>query len=96
MTFADQSRYNRLFQKVVHKGGESEINYIKIFCNAKPLEISVGNSYTKYQLKHTFLENLQQGGKYSAKIAIQQAELRREEKPIHQKSLSISDLKCII
>ena len=31
MTFAKKSRYNRLFQKVISKGGESEINYIKIF-----------------------------------------------------------------
>ena len=57
-TFADQSRYNRLFQKVVHKVGESEINYIKIFQNAKALEISVVNSYSKYQLMYTFLDNL--------------------------------------
>ena len=28
MTFPDQRIYNRMFQKVVHKGGESEINYI--------------------------------------------------------------------
>ena len=26
MTFDDQSRYNRLFQKSIHKVGESEIN----------------------------------------------------------------------
>ena len=28
MTFSDQIRYNRMFQKAVRKGGESEINYI--------------------------------------------------------------------
>ena len=39
--FSDQIRYNRLFQKVVHKEGESKINYIKIFQNAKALAISV-------------------------------------------------------
>ena len=48
MTFGDQSRYNIMFQKVFHKGGESAINYIKIFKNDKALEISVGNSYTEY------------------------------------------------
>ena len=31
ITFAYQSRYYRLFQKVINKGEESEINYIKIF-----------------------------------------------------------------
>ena len=31
MTFADKSRYDRNFQQVTHKGGESAINYIKIF-----------------------------------------------------------------
>ena len=28
MTFADKSRYDRTFQKVTHKVGESAINYI--------------------------------------------------------------------
>ena len=31
MTFADQSRYNIMLQQVMHKGGDSAINYIKIF-----------------------------------------------------------------
>ena len=31
MTFADKSRYDRTFQQVTHKGGESAINYIKRF-----------------------------------------------------------------
>ena len=31
MTFADKSRYYRILQKVTHKGGESAMNYIKIF-----------------------------------------------------------------
>ena len=59
MTFSDQIRYNRLFRKVIYKGGESEINYIKTFKNAKDLEISVGNSYSQDQLMHTFLDNFQ-------------------------------------
>ena len=35
MTFADKSRYDRTFQQVTHKGGESAINYIKRFQNAQ-------------------------------------------------------------
>ena len=31
MTFSDKIRYNRLFQKVVHKERESKTNYIKSF-----------------------------------------------------------------
>ena len=31
MTFVDKSRYDRTFQKVTHKGGESAINYLKDF-----------------------------------------------------------------
>ena len=34
MTFDDKSRYDRTFQQVTHKGGESYINYIKRFHNA--------------------------------------------------------------
>ena len=60
MTFSDQSSYNRPFKQVIHKGGESEINYIKIFQNSKALAISVGNSYSEYQLMHTLFENFQQ------------------------------------
>ena len=63
MTFSGESRYTRVFQKVVHKGGGSEINYIKIFHNAKTLEISVGNSYTEDKMMHNLLEDFQQGGK---------------------------------
>ena len=33
--FSGQSKYNRLFHKVIHKGGKLEINYIKIFQNDK-------------------------------------------------------------
>ena len=29
MTFADKSRYDRIFQQVTHKRGESVMNYIK-------------------------------------------------------------------
>ena len=42
---------------------------------------------------HTFLDNFEEGGKYSAQIASHQAELRREEKIKDQKSLNISSLQ---
>ena len=92
MTFSDKSRYDRTFQKFTQKGGESEINYIKRFQNAHALSFSVGNSYSQDQLMHTFLDNCHQGGKYSAQIAIHQAELRREETFTDKNSLNISSL----
>ena len=63
MTFADKSRYDRTFQQVTHKGGDSYINYIKRFQNAQALSVSVGNSYSEDQIMHTFLDNFQQSGK---------------------------------
>ena len=42
---------------------------------------------------HIFMDNLEEGGKYSAQIASHQAELRREEKFTDQKSLDISSLQ---
>ena len=83
----------RPFNKSHIKEGGFEINYIKIFHNAHALSVSVGNSYSEYQLMHTFLDNFQQGGKYSSQIANHQAELRREEKFTDKKSLKISSLK---
>ena len=73
MTFAYKSRYDKTFQQVTHKGGESAINYIKRFQNAHALSVSVGNSYSEDQLMHTFLYNFHQGGKYSTQIASHQA-----------------------
>ena len=93
MTFSDKSRYGRTFQQVAHKGGEYEMNYIKIFQNAQALSSSVGNSYSEYQPMHTFMDNFHQGGKYSSQIASHQAELRREEIFNDQKSLNISSLQ---
>ena len=93
MNFADKSIYDRNFQQVTNKGGESAINYIKRFQNAHASSFSVVNSYSKDQLMHTFLDNFHQGGKYSAQIASHQAELRREEKFTDQKSLNISSLQ---
>ena len=42
---------------------------------------------------HTFMDNFHQGGKYSAQIASNHEELRREEKFTDQKSLNISSLQ---
>ena len=42
---------------------------------------------------HTFLHNFQQCGKSSDQIASHQAENSTEEKFIHQRSLSMSDLQ---
>ena len=93
MNFSDEIRYDGNFQQVTHKGGEYEINYIKILQNAHALSVSLGISYSEDQLMHKFLDNFHQGGKYSAQIASHQAELRREEKFTEQKSLNISSLK---
>ena len=80
MTFSDQSRYIRRFQQVVHKGGESKINDIQIFHNAKDL----ANFSEKYSL-HPFFENFQKDVKYSAQMARHQAELSREETFVDEK-----------
>ena len=58
------------------------------------MSISVENKDSEEQLMHIFLDNFHQGGKYSAKIASPQAELRREEKITYQKLLSISFLQA--
>ena len=42
---------------------------------------------------HIFLDNFHQSGKYSAQLAIHQAELRREGKYPDQKCLNISSLQ---
>ena len=54
------------------------MRYIKRFQNAQVLPVSVVNTYSEDQLMHTFLNNFNQGGKYSAQIASHQAELRIE------------------
>ena len=86
MTFSGIIRYDRNFQQVTPKRGESEIKYIKIFKNEQALSVSVGNSYSEYQLMNIFLDNFHQGGRYSAQKAIQQVEVRREENFTDQKS----------
>ena len=69
------------------------MNYIKIFQNAQDLSVSVGNNYSEDQLLHIFMDNFHQGGKYSAQIDIQKAELRREGKFTDGNFLSISSLQ---
>ena len=76
MTFPDKSRYDRTFQQVSRKGGESTINYIKRFKNAHALSVSVRNSYSEDELIHTFLDNFHQGEKYSPQIASNQEGLQ--------------------
>ena len=93
MTFADKSRYDRTFQQVTHKGGESYINYIKRFHNEQALSVSVGNRYSKDQIMHTFLDKFHQSGKYSSQLASHQAELRREEIFPDQRCLNISSFQ---
>ena len=69
------------------------MKYIKIFKNAAALSVSVGNSYSKDQTMHTFLDNFHQGGNYSAQTAIYLVELSKEEKITDLKYLSISFLQ---
>ena len=72
MTFSDKSRYDRIFQKVRHKRGESAINYINISRNAQACQFQWEN-YSEDQLMLIFLDNFYQGGKYSSQIASHQA-----------------------
>ena len=92
MNFSDQSRYDRNFQQVTNKGGESALNYITIFQNAQDLSVLVGSTYSEDQILQILLNNLYQGRKYSAKIDSYHAQLRREETFTDQGSLSISSL----
>ena len=65
MNFSNKSRYNRLFQLLMHKGGESEINYIKRLQNTKALEILVENTFFEDQRMHTSLDNFHKRARYS-------------------------------
>ena len=93
MIFSDKRRYDKISQEVTHKGGESAMKYIKRFQNAQALSFSLVNTYSEDQLTHIFLDNFHQGGKYSARMASHQAELRRERNSTDQKYLSISSLQ---
>ena len=44
MNFSDKIGYDRIFQQVKQKGGQSTLNDIKRFQNAQVLSVSVGNS----------------------------------------------------
>ena len=92
INFSRKSRYDRIFQQVTHKGGESAMNYIKIFQNSQALSVSVGKNYSEYQVMHILLDKFHQGGKYSAQITSNQADLRRVGKFTDEKYLSISYL----
>ena len=74
MSFADKSRYDRFFQNVTHKGGESAMNSIKGLQNTQDLSVSVGKSYSEDKLMHIFFGKFHQGRKYTARIASHQAE----------------------
>ena len=93
MTFADKSRYDRTFQQVTHNGEEPAINYIKRFQHAQALSVSVGNSYSEDQIMYIFMDNFHQSGKYSARLASHQTELRREGKYPDQNILNISSFQ---
>ena len=41
---SDTNRYGRSFQQVTHKGGESAMNFMKIFQNAQAFSVSVVNN----------------------------------------------------
>ena len=69
------------------------MNYIKRFHNAHDLSFSVVNSYSEYQLMHTFMGNFHQRVKYSARIDSHQAQLKKEEKFTDQKALNLSSLQ---
>ena len=92
MNFSDKSGYDRTFQKVTHKGGESAINYLKRFQIAQALSVTVGKSYSEDQIMPTFQDKFHQSGKYLAQLASHQEELRREEMFPDQKCLNISSL----
>ena len=87
MTFGEKSRYDRTFQQVTHKGGDSAMNHIKIFQNAQTLSVSVVNSYSEDQMMHTFMDNFHQGGRYSAQIASHQADFKKEREKLLIKNI---------
>ena len=77
MTFYGKSRYDRLLQQVAYKGEDSSMNYIKRSQNSQDFSVSGGNSYYEDQLMHIFMDNFNQGVKYTAQISSHQVELRK-------------------
>ena len=55
------------------------MNYINKFKNVQALSVSVGNSYSAYQLMHILLDYFHQGGNYTAQIESHQEDLIKEE-----------------
>ena len=64
----------------INRGDQLEITYINIFQDTKHLAITVGSSYSKNELLHTFLDNLQQEEIKYGNISVGQIKLGREEK----------------
>ena len=78
MTFSEKNRYDRIFKYFKNKGGEYEINYIKIFQNTQALSVSSGKSYYGDQFMHILLDKFHQGGKYTTQIASHKEKSRRD------------------
>ena len=78
---------------MVHRVGESEINYIKIFQNAQALEVSVGGSYSEDRLYIPFWIISRKRSKYLVQIASHKSTFRRELKTVDQISLSLFALE---
>ena len=72
------------------------MNYIKRFQHSQALSVSVGNTYSKDQLMHTYMDNFHQDGKYSAQKASHKAYLRREGKLAHQNLYLFHTYRLII
>ena len=95
MTVDHKIRYDRIFQQVIHKGGELEINYTNKVQNAQVLSLSVGNSYSEDQLMHVFLDNFHQGINIMHKqIATRQSQ--EERKILLNKNIYIFHLYILI
>ena len=72
------------------------MNYIKRSENSQALSLSVGSKYFEDQLMNIFLDNFNQGGKYSRQIASQQAELRREKQIMTKNIYLLSIYRLVI
>ena len=69
------------------------MKYIRIFQNSQTLSVSVVDTYSEYQLMHTFLDHFHKSDKYSAQISSHHAELGREGNFTNQKYLYIAYLQ---
>ena len=66
MDFSDKIIYDRLFQQVTHKGGESAMNNIKRLINTQAFSVSFGKNNSEDQFMPILLDNFHQGVKYTA------------------------------